>query len=157
MTNELLFFMINIFQTYIIISVMKKASLVLFFTLFLASLSFAGGDDRDQQLPLNSLNTEQNIDEDATPRFLQEDDEIVQDEEIQQGQKEIEDLIQTKLVDLESSDTLNELAQNVDSASNGKVQILIDRYIKSDQGILIMLFLFVVTLILIFNFFVREK
>ena len=136
---------------------MKKALLVLFFTLFLSSISIAGGDDRDQQLPLNSLNTEQNIDEDATPRFLQEDDEVIQNEEIKQGQKEIEELIQTKLVDIESSDTTTDLAKSIDSIKNGKVQAFIDRYIKSDQGILIMLLLFVVSLILIFNFFVRDK
>ena len=136
---------------------MKKALLVLFFTLFLSSISFAGGDDRDQQLPLNSLNTEQNIDEDATPRFLQEDDEVIQNEEIKQGQKEIEELIQTKLVDIESSDTPIDLAKSIDSTKDGKVQAFIDRYIKSDQGILIMLILFVVSLILIFNFFVRDK
>ena len=58
---------------------MKYKFIALIFTLFVASISYAGGDDRDQQLPLNSLNTEQNIDEDATPRFLQENDEIVQD------------------------------------------------------------------------------
>ena len=136
---------------------MKKALLVLFFTLFLSSISIAGGDDRDQQLPLNSLNTEQNIDEDATPRFLQEDDEAIQNEEIKQGQKEIEELIQTKLVDIESSDTPTDLAKSIDSTRDGKVQAFIDRYIKSDQGILIMLILFVVSLILIFNFFVRDK
>ena len=136
---------------------MKKALLVLIFTLFLSSISFAGGDDRDQQLPLNSLNTEQNIDEDATPRFLQEDDQVIQNEEIKQGQKEIEELIQTKLVDIESSDTTTDLAKSIDSIKNGKVQAFIDRYIKSDQGILIMLILFVVSLILIFNFFVRDK
>ena len=136
---------------------MKKALLVLFFTLFLSSISIAGGDDRDQQLPLNSLNTEQNIDEDATPRFLQEDDEAIQNEEIKQGQKEIEELIQTKLVDIESSDTPTDLAKSIDSTKNGKVQALVDRYFKSDQGILIMLLLFIVSLILIFNFFVRDK
>ena len=136
---------------------MKKALLVLSFTLFLSSISFAGGDDRDQQLPLNSLNTEQNIDEDATPRFLQEDDEVIQNEEIKQGQKEIEELIQTKLVDIESSDTTTDLAKSIDSTINGQVQAFIDRYIKSEQGILIMLLLFVVSLILIFNFFVRDK
>ena len=136
---------------------MKKALLVLFFTLFLSSISFAGGDDRDQQLPLNSLNTEQNIDEDATPRFLQEDDQVIQNEKIKQGQKEIEELIQTKLVDIESSDTPTDLTKSIDSTKDGKVQAFIDRYIKSDQGILIMLILFVVSLILIFNFFVRDK
>lgn len=136
---------------------MKNKFLVLIFTLFLASISYAGGDDRDQQLPLNSLNTEQNIEEDAAPRFLEEDDEIVQDEEIQQGQKEIEKLIQTKLAEQKNLEPSSDLQTDEVISSNSKSQTFIDRYIKSDQGILIMLFLFVVSLILVFNFFVREK
>ena len=135
---------------------MKYKLLALIFTLFLASTSYSGGDDRDQQLPLNSLNTEQIIDEDSAPRFLQENDEIVQDEEIQQGQKEIEALIQKKLAEQNSEPSTDEQTDEVIS-SNSNAQTFIERYIKSDQGILIMLFLFVVSLILIFNFFVREK
>jgi predicted PurR-regulated permease PerM len=123
----------------------------------LASISYAGGDDRDQQLPLNSLNTEQNIDEDAAPRFLQENDEIAQDEEIQQGQKEIEALIQTKLAEQKNLEPSSDEQTDEVISSNSNAQTFIDRYIKSDQGILIMLFLFVVSLILVFNFFVREK
>lgn len=136
---------------------MKYKFLVIIFTLCLASISYAGGDDRDQQLPLNSLNTEQNIDEDAAPRFLQENDEIAQDEEIQQGQKEIEALIQTKLAEQKNLEPSSDEQTDEVISSNSNVQTFIDRYIKSDQGILIMLFLFVVSLILVFNFFVREK
>ena len=136
---------------------MKYKFIALIFTLFVASISYAGGDDRDQQLPLNSLNTEQNIDEDATPRFLQENDEIVQDEEIQQGQKEIEALIQKKLAEQKNSEPYTDEQTDEVISSNSNAQTFIERYIKSDQGILIMLFLFVVSLILVFNFFVREK
>jgi hypothetical protein len=136
---------------------MKYKFIALIFTLFVASISYAGGDDRDQQLPLNSLNTEQNIDEDATPRFLQENDEIVQDEEIQQGQKEIEALIQKKLAEQKNSEPSTDEQTYEVISSNSNAQTFIERYIKSDQGILIMLFLFVVSLILVFNFFVREK
>ena len=136
---------------------MKYKFIALIFTLFVASISYAGGDDRDQQLPLNSLNTEQNIDEDATPRFLQENDEIVQDEEIQQGQKEIEALIQKKLAEQKNSEPSTDEQTDEVISSNSNAQNFIERYIKSDQGILIMLFLFVVSLILVFNFFVREK
>ena len=136
---------------------MKYKFLVIIFTLFLASISYAGGDDRDQQLPLNSLNTEQNIDEDAAPRFLQENDEIAQDEEIQQGQKEIEALIQTKLAEQKNLEPSSDEQTDEVISSNSNAQTFIDRYIKSDQGILIMLFLFVISLILVFNFFVREK
>ena len=136
---------------------MKYKFIALIFTLFVASISYAGGDDRDQQLPLNSLNTEQNIDEDATTRFLQENDEIVKDEEIQQGQKEIEALIQKKLAEQKNSEPSTDEQTDEVISSNSNAQTFIERYIKSDQGILIMLFLFVVSLILVFNFFVREK
>ena len=136
---------------------MKYKFIALIFTLFVASISYAGGDDRDQQLPLNSLNTEQNIDEDATPRFLQENDEIVQDQEIQQGQKEIEALIQKKLAEQKNSEPSTDEQTDEVISSNSNALTFIERYIKSDQGILIMLFLFVVSLILVFNFFVREK
>ena len=137
---------------------MKNIFFILFLSLGLITLSNAGGDDRDQQLPLNSLNTEQEIDEDGVPRFLQEDEEISQDETIQQGQKEIEDLIQTKLVTQEIDSSTTDGIDSTDSqASTSKIKIFVDQYIKSDQGILILLFLFVVSLILVFNFFVREK
>jgi len=36
---------------------MKKLILISLLTLGFISFSFAGGDDRDQELPLNSLNT----------------------------------------------------------------------------------------------------
>ena len=137
---------------------MKNIFFILFLSLGLITLSNAGGDDRDQQLPLNSLNTEQEIDEDGVPRFLQGDEEISQDETIQQGQKEIEDLIQTKLVTQEIDSITTDGIDSTDSqASTSKIKIFVDQYIKSDQGILILLFLFVVSLILTFNFFVREK
>ena len=51
----------------------------------------------------------------------------------------------------------SELESNLGLFSSGKVQLFIDQYVKSDQGILILLILFVVLLILVFNFFVREK
>ena len=137
---------------------MKNIFFILFLSLGLITLSNAGGDDRDQQLPLNSLNTEQEIDEDGVPRFLQEDEEISQDETIQQGQKEIEDLIKTKLTTQEIDSSTTDGIDSTDSqASTSKIKIFVDQYIKSDQGILILLFLFVVSLILTFNFFVREK
>lgn len=136
---------------------MKFSLLALIFSLFFVSISHAGSDDRDQELPLNSLNTEQNIDEDAAPRFLQEDEEVVQDEEIEQGQKEIEELIQTKLVNQETSEDFSNEISDTESITPGKIQILINRYIKSELGILIMLFLFLVAVVLVFNFFVREK
>jgi len=137
---------------------MKKAIIVLFFSLTFASIIHAGSDDRDQQLPLNSLNTEQIIEDDETPRFLQEDDVIIQDEVILKGQKEIEELIQTKLTSQEP--VTSEIAKGSSSDESNlqtKTQLFVNHYVKSDQGILILLILFVIGLILMFNFFVREK
>ena len=136
---------------------MKYALLISILLLGIYSLAYAGGDDRDQQLPLNSLNTEQ-INEDETPRFLDDDEVIVQDEATQKAQKEIEELIQTKLASPES-DVSNgdDGISNDESNLKTKVQLFVNHYVKSDQGILIMLILFVIGLILMFNFFVREK
>ena len=88
---------------------------------------------------------------------IRDSDEIAQDEEIQQGQKEIEALIQKKLAEQKNSEPSTDEQTDEVISSNSNAQTFIDRYIKSDQGILIMLFLFVVSLILVFNFFVREK
>jgi hypothetical protein len=136
---------------------MKNALLISILLLGIHTLAYAGGDDRDQQLPLNSLNTEQ-INEDETPRFLDEDEVIVQDEATQKAQEEIEELIQTKLASPESdvsngADGIN----NDESNLKTKAQLFVNHYVKSDQGILIMLILFVIGLVLMFNFFVREK
>ena len=137
---------------------MKFSLLALIFSLFFVSITHAGGDDRDQELPLNSLNTEQNINEEGVPRFLQEDEEVIKDEEIEQGQKEIEELVQAKLVNQETnSNSSAEIETDKASILTEKIKVLIRPYIKSEKGILIILILFVVTLILVFNFFVREK
>jgi len=126
--------------------IMKKILLILFISFFSVSLSYAGGDDRDQMLPLNSLND----DYDETPNFLQEDNsELVLSDESEASVK-----AQPKL----TKQTISEVSQNTnDIETISSVKSLVYKYLKSDQGILIMLILFVVGLILIFNFFVREK
>ncbi len=125
---------------------MKKILLILFLSFFFVSFSYAGGDDRDQVLPLNSLND----DYDETPNFLQEDDsELVLSDESEASVK-----AQPKL----TNQTISEASQNTsDIETISSVKSLVSRYLNSDQGILIMLILFVVGLILLFNFFVREK
>ena len=136
---------------------MKNALLISILLLGIHTLAYAGGDDRDQQLPLNSLNTEQ-INEDETPRFLDDDEVIVQDEATQKAQKEIEELIQTKLASPEYDVSNGDGGINNDESNlKTKAQLFVNHYVKSDQGILIMLILFVIGLILMFNFFVREK
>jgi len=124
---------------------MKKILLILFISLFSVSFSYAGGDDRDQVLPL-SLNE----DYDETPNFLQEDNSelVLSDESVASAQA------QPKLI----NQTISEVNHNnTNTETISSVKSLASRYLKSDQGILIMLILFVVGLILLFNFFVREK
>jgi len=124
---------------------MKKILLILFISFFSISFSFAGGDDRDQALPLNSLND----DYDETPNFLQEDNsELALSDE-----SEALAIAQPKLINQTISENLN--INDIETISS--VKSLAYKYLKSDQGILIMLILFVVGLILLFNFFVREK
>ena len=124
---------------------MKKILLILFISFFCISLSYAGGDDRDQVLPLNSLND----DNDKTPNFLQEDNsELVLSDESEATVK-----AQPKLI----NQTISEDQNTTDIDTISSVKSLASRHLKSDQGILIMLILFVIGLILLFNFFVREK
>ncbi|MDB4057402.1 hypothetical protein N9522_03530 [Candidatus Thioglobus sp.] len=124
---------------------MKKILLFLFVSFFFVSFSFAGGDDRDQVLPLNSLNE----DYDETPNFLQED-ELVEakineniEEVIEAEPSKKEPVLSTQTYD--TSETMN------------KTVASIEKYFMSDQGILVLLILFFVAIILLFNFFVREK
>lgn len=124
---------------------MKKILLFLFVSFFFVSFSFAGGDDRDQVLPLNSLNE----DYDETPNFLQED-ELVE----AQIDENIEEVIETEPSKKEpalSNQTSDE------SVTMNKTVASIEKYFMSDQGILVLLILFFVAIILLFNFFVREK
>jgi len=125
---------------------MKKILLILFVSFFFVSLSFAGGDDRDQVLPLNSLNE----DYDETPNFLQEDDSKL----VLSDGSEAKAQAQSKLI----NQTISEADQDTsETEATSSIKSLTSKYLKSDQGILIMLILFVVGLILLFNFFVREK
>ena len=124
---------------------MKKILLFLFVSFFFVSFSFAGGDDRDQVLPLNSLNE----DYDETPNFLQED-ELVE----AQIDENIEEVIEAE----PSKKELVVSTKNVGkSETMNKTVASIEKYFMSDQGILVLLILFFVAIILLFNFFVREK
>jgi len=125
---------------------MKKILLILFVSFFVASLSYAGGDDRDQVLPLNSLNE----DYDETPNFLKEDDS----ELALPNERRTTEQTQPKLISqVIGVDSQNASVKEITNSAKS----LVSKYMKSDQGILIMLILFVVGLILLFNFFVREK
>ena len=124
---------------------MKKILLFLFVSFFFVSYSFAGGDDRDQVLPLNSLNE----DYDETPNFLQED-ELVE----AQIDENIEEVIEAEPSKKEPTVRIQDYDKS--EAMNGTIAS-IEKYFMSDQGILVLLILFFVAIILLFNFFVREK
>jgi len=124
---------------------MKKILLFLFVSFFFVSLPFAGGDDRDQVLPLNSLNE----DYDETPNFLQED-ELVE----AQIDENIEEVIETEPSKKEPALSIQTIDESV---TMNKTVASIEKYFMSDQGILVLLILFFVAIILLFNFFVREK
>ena len=124
---------------------MKKILLFLFVSFFFVSFSFAGGDDRDQVLPLNSLNE----DYDETPNFLQED-ELVE----AQIDENIEEVIEAAPIKIEPALSTQ---TSYESVTMNKTVASIEKYFMSDQGILVLLILFFVAIILLFNFFVREK
>ena len=124
---------------------MKKILLFLFVSFFFVSFSFAGGDDRDQVLPLNSLNEVT----DESPKFLQEDESV----EVQINEN-IEEVIEA--VPIKKEPVLSTQTYDTSETMN-KTIASIKKYFRSDQGILVLLILFFVAIILLFNFFVREK
>ena len=130
---------------------MNKTILILFLALFFSSFSYSGGDDRDQVLPFNSLNEEL----EAFPSILQEENPD------QEGSKDMQKEIQDKIIESEKKKSQSSGAENNENSiavETDRASIsIIDKYIKSDQGILILLLLSVVGLILLFSFFVREK
>ena len=94
---------------------------------------------------LNSLNEVT----DESPKFLQED-ELVE----AQIDENIEEVIETE----PSKKELVVSTKNVGkSETMNKTVSSIEKYFMSDQGILVLLILFFVAIILLFNFFVREK
>ncbi|WP_416677005.1 hypothetical protein [Candidatus Pseudothioglobus sp. Uisw_016] len=124
---------------------MKKILLFLFVSFFFVSFSFAGGDDRDQVLPLNSLNEVT----DESPKFLQEDELV--ETQIDENIEEVIEAVPIKKEPVLSTQTYDT------SETMNKTIASIKKYFRSDQGILVLLILFFVAIILLFNFFVREK
>jgi hypothetical protein len=135
---------------------MKKIMLILILSLGMPSALIAGGDDRDQQLPLNSLNTEQILEDDETPRFLEDTEEVTKDEIIQKGQEEIENLlklnlpiqqpINSKIIDTNLSNNLN---------LKTKIQLFVNKHIRSEETILFIVIILIIGLIIIFSFTIK--
>jgi len=110
------------------------------------SLSFAGGDDRDQELPLNSLNT---VVDDTS--LLSESDQNKQASDANTA--DLEQLLKEIEKDLNDS---TELDQEQDK---GYIEIFKENYIDSYSGRFILLGVFVLLLffILIFSMFFSRK
>jgi len=125
---------------------MKKLILISLLTLGFISLSFAGGDDRDQELPLNSLNT---VVDDTS--LLSESDQNKQASDANTA--DLEQLLKEIEKDLNDS---TELDQEQDK---GYIEIFKENYIDSYSGRFILLGVFVLLLffILIFSMFFSRK
>ena len=124
---------------------MKKLLTTLLLSLLFICSAYAGGDDRDQVLPLNSLNEVT----DESPKFLQEDESV--EVQINENIEEVIEAVPIKKEPALSTQT------SYESVTMNKTVASIEKYFMSDQGILVLLILFFVAIILLFNFFVREK
>ena len=128
---------------------MKKLILISLLTLGFISLSFAGGDDRDQELPLNSLNTV--LDDDS---LLPESNQNQNKQASETNTADLEQLLSEIEKDLNESTELNQKLQD-----KGYIEIFKENYIDSYSGRFILLGVFVLLLffILIFNMFFSRK
>ena len=126
---------------------MKKLILISLLILGFMSLSFAGGDDRDQELPLNSLNT---VVDDAS--LLPESNQNKQASET--NTSDLEQLLKEIEKDLNESDELDQKIQD-----KGYIEIFKENYIDSYSGRFILLGVFVLLLffMLIFSMFFSRK
>ena len=127
---------------------MKKLILISLLTFGFISLSFAGGDDRDQELPLNSLNT---LTEEGAS-LLPESNQNKQASETNTA--DLEQLLSEIEKDLNESTELNQKLQD-----KGYIEIFKENYIDSYSGRFILLGVFVLFLffMLIFNMFFSRK
>ena len=128
---------------------MKKLILISLLTLGFISLSFAGGDDRDQELPLNSLNTA--LDDDS---LLPESNQNQNKQASETNTADLEQLLKEIEKDLNESTDLDQKLED-----KGYIQIFKENYIDSYSGRFILLGVFVLLLffILIFNMFFSRK
>ena len=126
---------------------MKKLILISLLTLGFISLSFAGGDDRDQELLLNSLNT---VVDDAS--LLSESNQNKQASKTNTA--DLEQLLKEIEKDLNESGEIDQKIQD-----KGYIEIFKENYIDSYSGRFILLGVFVLILffMLVFNMFFSRK
>ena len=128
---------------------MKKLILISLLTLGFISFSFAGGDDRDQELPLNSLNTV--LDDDS---LLPESNQNQNKQASETNTADLEQLLKEIEKDLNESTDLDQKLED-----KGYIEIFKENYIDSYSGRFILLGVFVLLLffMLIFNMFFSRK
>ena len=128
---------------------MKKLILISLLTLGFISLSFAGGDDRDQELPLNSLNTV--LDDDS---LLPESNQNQNKQASETNTADLEQLLKEIEKDLNDSTKLDQKLED-----KGYIEIFKENYIDSYSGRFILLGVFVLLLffMLIFSMFFSRK
>ena len=128
---------------------MKKLILISLLTLGFISLPFAGGDDRDQELPLNSLNTV--LDDDS---LLLESNQNQNKQASETNTADLEQLLKEIEKDLNESTKLDQKLED-----KGYIEIFKENYIDSYSGRFILLGVFVLLLffMLIFNMFFSRK
>ena len=127
---------------------MKKLILISLLTLGFISFSFAGGDDRDQELPLNSLNTV--LDDSLLPESNQNQNKQASET----NTADLEQLLKEIEKDLNESTELDQKLED-----KGYIEIFKENYIDSYSGRFILLGVFVLLLffMLIFNMFFSRK
>jgi TolA-binding protein len=126
---------------------MKKILLILFVSVFYTTISNAGGDDRDQILPLNT-SQENSVDEKS---FLQE----INDEKLDQPSDSNTANLKQILEEIEQD--LSNLSN--EEKNNQNVQNFKENYIDSYSGrfILIGVLALIFVLILIYSTFLSRK
>ena len=129
---------------------MKKILLILFLLFGIIGSSYAGGDDRDQELSLNSLNLEST----NTLSYIEKSDQDESDVSSENSSANLEELLK------EIEEDLKEISELEDKFNNrGFTATFKENYIDSFSGRFILLgaiVLFLFMILLFSTFFSRK-
>ena len=129
---------------------MKRILLILFLAFSVIGTSFAGGDDRDQELPLNSLNTAN----DEINSSLEEANQQAVSQDSENSTANLEELLK------QIENDLNEISELEDKSSERSFQATFkENYIDSFSGRFILLgviALMLFIILLLSTFFSRK-
>ena len=129
---------------------MKRILLILFLAFSVIGTSFAGGDDRDQELPLNSLNTAN----DEINSSLEEANQQAVSQDSENSTANLEELLK------QIENDLKEISELEDKSSDRSFQATFkENYIDSFSGRFILLGVIALMLfiILLFSTFFSRK